>query len=118
MCGESPSVILYDGYGVLIGTLTNPLIALPPTTTAVYSSVAGATADTQLLAANTSRIGATIFNDSNAILYVKFGTGASSTSFTIRVPANGYYEVPFRYRGQINGYWSVAIGNARITELS
>jgi hypothetical protein len=84
---------------------------------ATCTNVAAAVADTTLLAANNGRDGATIHNDSASVCYVKLGTGASSTSFTVRLAPQGYYEVPFGYRGQINGYWAVAIGNARVTEL-
>jgi hypothetical protein len=82
------------------------------------TNVSAAVADTLLLSANAARIGATIYNDSTAILYLTFGSGASPTSFTVRMPARSYFEVPYRYTGQINGYWSVANGTARVTELA
>lgn len=85
--------------------------------TAVTSPVA-AVADTLVLAANVNRLGATIYNDSTALLYLKLGTGASLTSFTVRIAARGYYEVPFNYTGLVHGYWSVATGAARVTELT
>lgn len=86
--------------------------------TSSVTSVAAAVADTSLLAANAARVGATVANDSTAIMYLKLGTGASATSFTVRLTANAYYEVPFGYTGAINGYWSSATGNARVTELT
>jgi hypothetical protein len=86
-------------------------------TTPTQTSVAGSASSVQLLAAS-SRRGATIFNDSAATLYLKLGTTASTTSFTVRMLANAYYEVPFGYMGQIDGIWSSATGNARITELT
>lgn len=86
--------------------------------TGALANVAGSAASVTLLAANVARLGATIFNDSTAILYVKFGTTASLTSFTVRMISNAYYEVPFRYTGRIDGIWASATGNARVTELS
>jgi hypothetical protein len=95
--------------------------------TPTQTSVVAAVADTVLLAANLKRRGATIWNDSVAILYLKLGTGASPSSSTVRMPPNQYYEVPLVsdssggkhcYNGAINGYWSVALGNARITEIA
>jgi hypothetical protein len=71
----------------------------------------------QLLAANADRLGATIFNDSSAILYVRLGTTASTSNFTVKMVADAYYEVPFNYTGRIDGIWASATGNARITEL-
>jgi hypothetical protein len=81
------------------------------------TSVAAAVADTSLLAANSNRLGAAVVNDSTAICYLKFGSGASTTSYTVRLTAYAYYEVPFGYTGRINAYWASATGNARITEV-
>ena len=86
---------------------------------AARTSVAAAAADTQLLAANTSRFGATVHNDSSADLYLALGpTAASTASFTVKLAAGGYYEVPYGYTGPVRGIWSSAAGNARITELT
>lgn len=85
---------------------------------AVVTSVAAAVADTVLLAQNQNRMGASVTNDGVAMLYLKLGTGASTTSHTVQLPRGGYYEIPFGYTGPINGYWSAAIGNARVTEVT
>lgn len=86
--------------------------------TATVTSVAGSASSVTLLASNTSRQGATIFNDSTATLYVKLGATASTTSFTVKMATDDYFEVPFSYTGVIDGIWSSATGNARITELT
>ena len=52
------------------------------------------------------------------ILYVKFGTTASATSYTVKMVADAYYEVPFGYTGRIDGIWASANGNARVTEMT
>jgi len=74
-----------------------------------------------ILAANAARKGATIANNTGAILYLKFdviGT-TSATSFTVRLAANAYYEVPFQYTGAISGIWaSAGAGTALISELT
>lgn len=85
---------------------------------AICTNVSAAAADTLLLTANANRLGATVHNDSLSILYLKFGSGASSTSFTVRMTSYAYYEVPFGYTGQINGRWVSATGTARITEIT
>jgi hypothetical protein len=90
----------------------------PKSTTATLSNVSGSVSSGTLLASNSSRLGATIFNDSTADLYVKFGVTAATNSFTVKILAGGYYEVPFRYNGRIDGIWSSATGAARITELT
>jgi hypothetical protein len=87
--------------------------------TATLSNVNDTASSTTLLAANTSRKGATIHNDSTSILYVKFGTTASATSYTVKMVADAYYEVPFGYTGRIDGIWSSdSTGAARITEMT
>lgn len=90
---------------------------------ATVTSVAGSASSVTLLAANAARISASISNDSTATLYAKFGATASTSSFTVKIPANVYYEVPVgrdgkMYNGRIDGIWSVALGNARITEVA
>lgn len=82
------------------------------------SSVAGNASNVTLLAANGARKGATIYNDSTAILYVKLGVTASSSDFTVKLQPDQYLEVPFGYIGQIDGIWASATGNARITSLT
>ena len=82
------------------------------------AQVASAVVNTTLLAANANRLGATIYNDSNKAVYVKLGGTASATSFTVKVPARGYFEVPFSYTGIIDGIWEAANGNALVTELT
>lgn len=86
--------------------------------TATGSNVTASASSGQLLASNTARLGATIYNDSTAALYVKFGTTASATDFIVKLAAGAYYEVPQPvYTGRIDGIWAAANGNARITEL-
>ncbi len=86
--------------------------------TTAITSVAGSATSVTLLALNTARRGATIYNDSTALLYLKLGATASTSSFTVKIVADGYYEVPFGYSGVIDGIWASATGNARITEVT
>ena len=88
--------------------------------TSAVTAVADNAASVTLLAANANRLGASIENDSSAVLYVKFGTTASATDYTVRMVQYAYYEVPFGYTGRIDGIWATdpADGAARITELT
>lgn len=86
--------------------------------TAALTNVASSLSNQTLLAANANRLGAAIYNDSTANLFVKLGATASSTSFTLKMAAGGYYEVPFQYTGQIDGLWDAANGAARVTEVT
>lgn len=84
---------------------------------AILSNVASSASTTSILATRRGRVGACIYNDSTAILYVKLGTTASTSSYTVQVLAGGYYEVPYGYNGPIDGIWASANGNARVTEI-
>lgn len=86
--------------------------------TGTHANVASSASNVTLLASNASRLGATIYNDSTAILYVKLGATASTTSYAAQMATLSYYEVPFGYTGIIDGIWASANGNARVTELT
>jgi hypothetical protein len=88
--------------------------------TSAVTSVADTATSTTLLASNANRLGASIANDSSSVLYVKFGTTASATDYTVRLSQYAYYEVPFNYTGRIDGIWATDPGDgaARITELT
>lgn len=90
-----------------------------PATSAV-TSVANSVTNVTLLASNANRRMATIYNDDTAAaLYVKLGATASTSSFTIKIAAGGYFELPLPcYTGIIDGIASVATGSARLTELT
>jgi hypothetical protein len=60
--------------------------------------------------------GRTVYNDSSAILYLKFGATASTTSYTVQIAAGGYFEFPQpAYGGLVDGIWASANGAARVT---
>jgi hypothetical protein len=88
--------------------------------TATLANVAGSASSVTLAAANASREGVVIMNDSTAILYVKFGATASATSFTYKLNGGETYESsgPVIYTGIITGIWASATGAARVTELT
>jgi hypothetical protein len=102
----------------LLKGLLTVLGGVAPTATATLSNTSGSASNVTLLAANSSRKGAAIHNDSTAILYVKLGATASATSFTVAMGPQDYYEVPYDYTGKIDGIWSSATGAARVTELA
>lgn len=88
--------------------------------TSTVTSVASSATNVTLLASNASRKGATFFNDSTKVAYIKLGTTASLTSYTIQVAALGFFIINNNpnYTGQIDALWSAANGNMRITELT
>lgn len=86
--------------------------------TATTSNVTASATNVTILASNTARLGATLYNDSTSAVNVKFGTTASSTSFSVRMSPGGYLEVPFGYNGNIDGIWDTANGAMRVTEFT
>ena len=98
------------------GTLATNVAAA---TAATLANVASSASNGTLLAANTSRRGAMVHNDSTQVLYLKYGATASTTSYTVKVPADGYFEFPApTYTGIVDGIWAAANGNARLTEIT
>lgn len=96
-----------------------PAITQPNASSATVTQVASSASSVTLQASNASRKGLTIYNDSTQALYVKFGTTASATSFTVKIPADGYYEMPVApvYTGRVDAIWAAANGNAYVTEM-
>ncbi len=82
------------------------------------TNISASASSVTLLSANQNRLGATFFNDSSNILYLKLGATASTTSFTVKILSGGYYELPFEYIGIIDGIWDGTNGAVRITELN
>ena len=89
---------------------------------ATPSTLASTTTSSTILNPIASRSGASVYNSSTATLYIKTGPGASSTSFTVALLPNAYWELPTSthgvYNGIITGVWSSANGTAYITEYA
>jgi hypothetical protein len=103
---------------------SNPVLAgltkMPTAASSALSSVPASLSSVQLLAANAIRRGVSIYNDSTATMYLAFAETASTSSFTALIPPGNYYEMPLSpiYTGVISAIWNMAVGHARITELS
>ena len=102
--------VIVDDNGVVI-------VNRPATST--VTSVNNSNANQTLKAANTARAGLSIQNTSPDILYVKLGTTASSTDYTVKMVSGAYYEVPYGYTGRIDGIWAAtSSGAALVDELT
>lgn len=92
--------------------------------TGTITSVNDVAVDATVLASNANRKGATFFNDSTATLYLAMANvTASTTVYSVQIPAGGFYELPVCqggvYTGIIKGIWSSdASGAVRVTELT
>jgi hypothetical protein len=115
-----PTAMSADGDAVYgWGDRSGRFVTTQKAGTATLSNVSDSATSVTVLAANTARVGATIYNDSTSTLYLKLGSTASTTSFTAKLFQDGYYEVPFGYTGVIDGIWSAdSSGAARVTEIT
>lgn len=85
--------------------------------TPTLANVAGSASSVTVLASNANRKSAIFYNDSSADCYLKYGTTASTTSFTYLLPAYGTLSIKGdEYSGRIDGIWTSATGNMRVTE--
>ena len=85
---------------------------------ATVTSVTSSASSVTILAANTSRLGMSVYNNSTAILYVKDGATASATDFTVEMAPEDYWEAPYGYTGRLDGIWASANGAALVTEYT
>lgn len=87
--------------------------------TAARTFVSASVSDVLLVAANSSRIGLIVYNDSNSPLFIGLGTSTVTTdNFTLVISAHTERGWEYRFNGDIRGAWSIATGVARITEIT
>ena len=106
--------------GVDIGDVDVTSTVLPTGAgTSSVTSVADTTTSATLIASNSARKEVIITNDSSATLYVKYGTTASSTNYTVSLD-RGDSLFEDRYTGRVDGIWATDPndGAARITEIT
>jgi hypothetical protein len=106
------------GLSLVTPTWAFAQLSTPSRATATISSVSASATVVTLLAANARRRGFALYNDSTSAVYVKFGSAASSTSFTIKMVPSSYFEgeLPV-YSGIITAIWVSATGAMRTSEL-
>lgn len=106
--------------GVVIGDVNvTSLPAVNRPSTSTLSNVSGSATSVTLLSSTAGRLGCVIVNDSTASCYVKFGTTASTTSYSrLLLPNDSWVLEQPVYTGRIDAIWSAANGAARITELT
>lgn len=117
----SPDSVNEGDAGAFRMTLARNLHVVNVADTATLSQVNSSASSVTILAANANRIGALVFNTDANNLYLAFTSSAATTSaFTVKIAAGGYYEFPAPvYRGQVTGIWDVdGSGAAVVTELT
>lgn len=108
-------------YSPIATDLNGRVMVAQKAATSTASNVAASATSVTVLSANASRIGGSISNDSSAVLYLKFGATASTTSYKVTMAASAsapfsYYEIPAGYTGRIDGLSASATGNYRVAE--
>lgn len=92
-----------------------------PGPTPVHTAVPVSVTQVELLDARPGRRSVVIFNDSTQALYIKYVTGVTADSFTIKIPSDWYGTMPWGgvFEGKIYGVWAGADagGFAQLTEL-
>ena len=106
---------------VQVDTTRTPVPEAPvATTSATNTQVAASVTSVSLLASNSSRKTASVFNDSaTATLYLTYGATSATTAYKVQVSPGSYFEFPLPiYTGAVSGIWTAAVGNAVISEES
>lgn len=104
--------------GVDIGDVDVTSVPLPTTAaTSSVSSVAGSATNVTLLSSSAGRKGFRAFNDSSSVCYVKYGTTATSSDYTVQLLPGAFLEEN-HYSGRVDGIWVTATGAMKLTELS
>ena len=98
------------------GTVTaNPIRA---TTGGTGPTTFTSTSYGTIATSSTGRLGCQVFNEGAGNLHITLGTATTSTSsYTVRLSAGDYLEVPSNYTGLIGGIFATA-GTARVTEVT
>lgn len=98
---------------------------VPFAATPVSSTVATSTTSATALAANTGRVGATFFNDSAVVLYLRFSaTAATAATATWALAAGTCVSIAqilgpgVTYTGAVTAITASSTGNVRVTEFT
>lgn len=114
-----------DDYGMVTRPILDGVVVdveQVPSTASTIVSVPASLVAVPILAANASRHGFSVRNNSTTgTLYLKCSAagGAVSSAFhTVALVPGAYYEDPYHYVGEVTGIWSIASGEALVTEYS
>lgn len=100
----------------ITGSVTTKTAGAPTT---VVTGVNAVTASYTILPLNTNRAGATFYKTGGGVAYLKLGATASTTSFTVQLKTDAYYELPVDYTGQVDIIFNnAAAGSVVATEIN
>lgn len=88
-----------------------------PSSYANVTTVTVSTTSTVLLAENKNRKYFYVFNDSGAVIYLKFNTGATTASFSVRIANNAGESFMMPYHGVVHAVRGAGSGPVQVTEF-
>jgi len=85
----------------------------------VFAHGAVATSTT-VIAASSGLIGATLYNDTDGLIYLLLGGGTvSSSSFSVKLSVGALYELPYKFQGSVTAIKGTATtGNLYVTIIN
>ena len=99
------------------GTIITSIVGAMAGTSSVYAVLSSITT-VSVLNANANRKGATVYNNAGTIVYLKLGTAATTSVFTVEMSNDDYYELPFGWTGVVAGISPSNAGVITVTELT
>lgn len=96
-------------------SVSGTLLSVP--VSASRSIITGCTGSGATILIAKRREGFSIYNHSTTVLYLTFGESASTSSFSVALTSNAFYESQNAYSGPVAGVWdSPVTGSAQVTE--
>lgn len=121
---NSAPVVLSSDYVlpvVLASSVTSITVTPQKSGTTATTATAISTTAFTVIASNANRLGGSVFNDSiSSTIYLAMGSSVtvSTQAFTLQVPVNAYFEIPYNYTGGLTGISTLSSGFARATEYT
>lgn len=106
-------------FGLVVRVAGTIPVSFSAPTTSTVTSVAMSNVVATILASNANRLGAILWNNGAAQVYVKLGAAATTASFTVRLANMSEWEIPFPvYTGIITGITAAGTATILATELT
>jgi hypothetical protein len=95
-----------------------------------YASIASSGGGTEIAAADTNRIGLTVMNNSDGIVFLSLGDTDPTAAYasathaftgvnTIKIQKGSFYEVPYRFTGRVAIIkYTMTKGSVTVTKIS
>ena len=113
------SITALQGTNPWTTTFSNSSILTNQTTgTSSLYTVLSSISTISVMAALATRKAATILNTAGTALFIKLGTAATTSMYTVLMNPNDYYELPGGWTGVVAGISNSTAGVINVTELT